>query len=242
MPEIDAIQREGTLRVARSVEQYATLRLEIRPGIAYRAWKRSLDVVLSVLLIVLLAPLWLLIAILIKLDSRGPIFFVQRAVGLGAREFRLVKFRSMRPGSQRADHHADLVRNLRQETPTAFDKDGKPVFKTALVDGKRITRVGRILRCTSLDEIPQLWSVLMGDMSLVGPRPSLPWETALYDETQRRRFAVKPGMTGLYQVTARNRVPIAEMIRIDLRYVRGQSFWLDLKILVNTPLAMFRGI
>jgi lipopolysaccharide/colanic/teichoic acid biosynthesis glycosyltransferase len=148
----------------------------------------------------------------------------------------------MHVGSQRADHRADIVRNLQQETPTAFDKNGNPVFKTALVDGKRITRVGRTLRHSSLDELPQLWSVFVGDMSLVGPRPSLPWEAALYTEEQNGRFAVKPGMTGLYQVTARNRVSIGEMIRIDLQYVRSRSLWLDLKILAKTPVAMFKGL
>lgn len=208
----------------------------------YRVFKRAIDLAISAIVIVLLAPVWLLICVVIKLDSRGPVFYTQKAVGLDGREFVLIKFRSMLPGSQRADHRADILRNMEQKTPTSYDKNGQPVFKTALVDSKRITRVGRFLRRTSLDELPQIWSVLVGEMSVVGPRPSLPWEAELYDQHQRERFRVKPGMTGLYQVSARNRVPIAEMVRIDMEYVRHQSLWLDLKILAKTPAAMFSGM
>jgi lipopolysaccharide/colanic/teichoic acid biosynthesis glycosyltransferase len=121
-------------------------------------------------------------------------------------------------------------------------KDGKPVYKTALVDQKRITRVGRLLRKSSLDELPQLWNIFRGDMSLVGPRPALPREVALYEQWQMQRFVVKPGLTGLYQVSARNHVPIDGMIRIDLQYIRSESFWADLRIILRTPFAMFRGL
>jgi len=231
----DAAVAEG------AVEQGSYLRTS-RLQLPYRLCKRMLDLAVSLAAIVLLAPVWLLIALLIKLDSPGPVFYTQKAIGLGGREFRLVKFRSMLPDSQRADHQTDLIRNFRQGTPTAYDDEGRPIFKTALVDGKRITRMGRLLRRSSLDEVPQLWSILVGDMSVVGPRPSLPWEAELYDECQRRRFDAKPGLTGLYQVTARNRVSIAEMIRIDLDYIQRQSLWLDLAILVKTPNAMFKGL
>lgn len=208
----------------------------------YLLCKRALDVVVSVTLLVALAPLGLLIAILIKLDSSGPALFVQTAVGLKGQEFRLLKFRSMLSGSQDATHRADLVRNIQRKTPTTYDEQGRPVFKTALANSTRITRAGRCLRRTSLDELPQLWNVLVGDMSLVGPRPSLPWEAELYDDSQRGRLDVKPGITGLYQVTARNRVPIEEMVRIDLEYVRRRSLWMDMKLLARTPMAMFTGL
>jgi lipopolysaccharide/colanic/teichoic acid biosynthesis glycosyltransferase len=211
-------------------------------SVGYRFAKRGLDVLVSAALLAALAPLGALIAILIKLDSSGPVLFVQRAVGLNEREFRLLKFRSMIPGSQDAIHRADIARNVRQKTPTTYDEQGRPVFKTAMANTARITRVGRILRRTSLDELPQLWNVLVGDMSLVGPRPSLPWEFELLDPAQRARLEVKPGMTGLYQVTARNRVPVAEMIRIDLDYVRRRSFFMDMKLLARTPLAMLKGL
>jgi lipopolysaccharide/colanic/teichoic acid biosynthesis glycosyltransferase len=196
----------------------------------------------SATLLVVLAPLGLLIAIIIKLDSRGPALFVQKAIGLKGREFRLLKFRSMMPGSQDATHRADLVRNVQRKTPTTYDEQGRPVFKTAMTNSARITRAGRILRRTSMDELPQLWNVVVGEMSLVGPRPSLPWEVELYDDSQRGRLDVKPGMTGLYQVTERNRVPVEEMIRIDLEYVRRRSFWMDMKLLARTPMAMFTGL
>ncbi len=208
----------------------------------YPIAKRFLDVISSVTLLVLSTPLLVLIAVAIKLESAGPVLFVQKAVGLNGREFRLLKFRSMKPGSRDQLHLADLERNIRQSAPTALDSDGRPIFKTALSDANRITCIGRIIRRTSLDELPQLWNVLVGDMTMVGPRPSLPSEVALYNEAQRQRLAVKPGITGLYQVTARNRVPVPEMIRIDLEYARTRSFWLDFKLLVRTPRAMFDGL
>jgi lipopolysaccharide/colanic/teichoic acid biosynthesis glycosyltransferase len=134
------------------------------------------------------------------------------------------------------------MRNYSEGRATAVDEQGRPVFKTAFVDASRITRVGAFLRRSSLDEAPQFWNVLRGEMSVVGPRPALPYEAELYDEGQRRRFSVKPGLTGLYQVSARNRVPIGEMVRLDLEYAERQSLWLDLIIMAKTPVAMFSGI
>ncbi len=208
----------------------------------YLAFKRLLDVTVSVIGMLFVSPVFLLIAVAIKLESPGPVFFVQKAVGRGGREFRLLKFRSMVPGSQDDLHKSDLQRNYRIATATSCDSKGRPVFKMALADRSRITRVGRILRRTSLDELPQLWNVLVGDMSLVGPRPALPWEVELYDERERRRLSIRPGLTGLYQVTARNHVDVREMIRIDLEYVRKRSAWLDLELLIRTPRAMFNGM
>jgi len=192
-------------------------------------------------MLLLLLPLWLLVALLIKIDSRGPVLFVNRVVGQHGREFLLYKFRSMHPLQRSDTEWADLMRNLLQRTPTIY-RDGKPVYKTALAADKRVTRVGRFLRRTSLDELPQLWNILRGDLSFVGPRPSLPDEVALYKEWQKQRLLVPQGLTGLYQVTARNRVPIEEMIGIDLEYIRNRSFWFDLKILCRTPSAMLSGL
>jgi lipopolysaccharide/colanic/teichoic acid biosynthesis glycosyltransferase len=207
---------------------------------AYSACKRGLDIVLALIMILLSLPFALLIALLIKFGSRGPVLFVNRAVGQHGGEFFLYKFRSMRSKPLSDSERADIVRNSRERKPTTF-KDGKPVYKTALADD-RITAVGRVLRRTSLDELPQLWNILRGDMSFVGPRPSLPDEIALYEEWQKQRLLVPQGLTGLYQVTARNRVPIDEMVCIDLDYIRGRSFWLDLKILCKTPAAMLSGL
>lgn len=209
---------------------------------SYEVVKRVFDVSVSAFVLLAGAPLWLLSALLIKFSSPGPVLFVQPVLGKNGREFLLYKFRTMRVASNGADHHQALLQNMTQKKPTGHDRQGRPIYKTALVDERRITPVGRYLRRISLDEFPQLWNVLRGEMSLVGPRPSLPHEAALYREEQRQRLRVQPGITGLYQVTARNRVPIEEMIRIDLEYIRHRSFLYDLWIILQTSAAMFRGL
>lgn len=218
---------------------------ELETGLAakpvYQVCKRLLDLALSGTLLVLLTPLWLLFAILIKLDSKGPVFYVQTAVGRGGTEFLMYKFRSMLPNSRREEHVADLERNFLSREPTSADDKG-PIYKTAITDQTRITRMGRFLRRFSLDELPQLWNVFRGEMSFIGPRPPLPEEARLYNEWQKQRFAVRPGITGLYQVTARHRVPIEEMLRMDVEYVRRQSLGMDFKILLKTPAAMLSGL
>jgi len=212
----------------------------LRSRSTYLACKRCLDIVLALIILLLSAPLWLLIALLIKCGSRGRVLFVNRAVGQHGKEFLLYKFRTMRSLARSDTERADVVRNSLERKPTAY-RDGQPIYKTALADD-RITRVGRALRRMSLDELPQLWNILRGDLSFVGPRPSLPDEVALYEEWQKQRLLVPQGLTGLYQVTARNRVPIDEMVRIDLEYIRRRSFWFDLKILCRTPSAMLSGL
>ncbi len=213
----------------------------LRPRPLFHASKCCFDFVFSGLLLLLLTPLYALLAVLIKLDSNGPVFFVQRVLGQNGSEFRQYKFRSMLPDSQSEDHVSYVERNVRRREPTSVDEKG-PIFKTALADRGRITFVGRFLRRGSLDELPQLWNIFRGEMSFVGPRPALPYEAGLYEEWQKQRFLEKPGLTGLYQVTARNRVPIEDMIRIDLEYIRRQSVWLDLKIILRTPSAMLSGL
>ncbi len=208
----------------------------------YPISKRVLDVCVSASCILLLWPLFLLIAVAIKLDSIGPIFFVQNAIGRNGKVFKLLKFRSMRPGSQDDRHKVSLRHNYFAAKATSHDVDGRPIFKMAMTDTSRITRVGTILRRSSFDELPQFFNVLTGDMSLVGPRPALPFEIELYDEMERQRLAVKPGMTGLYQVTARNRVDVRQMIRIDLEYVSKRSLLFDCILLLRTPRVMFNGI
>lgn len=207
----------------------------------FHACKRCFDFLLALVMLVLLIPLWLLIAVLIKIESRGPVLFVNRVVGQHGREFRLYKFRSMHPAERSDVARADVTRNILNGTPTTY-VGGKPVYKTALAERARITRIGRLLRRTSSDELPQLWNILRGDLSFVGPRPSLPDEVRHYGDWQKQRLLVPQGLTGLYQVTARNRVSIEEMIRIDLEYIRRRSFWLDLKILCKTPLVMLSGL
>jgi lipopolysaccharide/colanic/teichoic acid biosynthesis glycosyltransferase len=203
--------------------------------------KRGFDFVFASLMLLILLPVGVLIAVLIKLDSRGPVLFVNRAVGQHGREFRLFKFRSMYPLAWSETARADVTRNIRDGTPTAYI-GGQPVYKTAFAERSRITRIGGLLRRASLDELPQLWNILKGDLSFVGPRPSLPEEVGQYKDWQKQRLLVPQGLTGLYQVSARNRVSIEEMIRIDLEYIRNCSWWMDLKILVKTPRAMLSGL
>ena len=183
--------------------------------------KRLMDITGALVGVVLLSPLLALLALAVKLDSRGPLFFSQRRIGRHGERFEMLKFRSMVP-------HADAIKH---ELRDRNEVQGG-LFKIA--DDPRITRVGRLLRRTSLDELPQLFNVLAGDMSLVGPRPLVEDEDALIEGWQRRRLAVKPGMTGMWQIFGSSRIPMEEMVKIDYLYGANWSIWLDLKILLRT--------
>ena len=182
--------------------------------------KRGMDIVGSGVGLLLLAPLFVALAVSIKVDSRGPLFFRQRRIGRNGKEIFIFKFRSMVSGAER------MKEGLRDQN------ESEGLFKMA--DDPRITRVGRLIRRASLDELPQLLNVLKGDMSLVGPRPLVPDEDALIEGWQRRRLAVKPGMTGLWQIFGSARIPMREMVKIDYFYGANWSLWLDLKILLRT--------
>lgn len=197
-------------------------------------WKRPLDVVVATTLLLLSAPLWAFCAMLVRLDSPGPVLYVQDAIGRGGRPFRFYKFRTMKHGNDDADHRRYLRSFVQGEMPAG--DENAAVYK--MIDDPRLTRAGRLLRKLSLDELPQLLNVLSGDMSLVGPRPPLPYEYALYDGWAKSRLAVRPGITGLYQLTRRSRAPFHEMVEIDLDYIRNCSAWLDLSIMLWTPAAM----
>jgi exopolysaccharide biosynthesis polyprenyl glycosylphosphotransferase len=183
--------------------------------------KRAMDFVAAALGIVVLAPLLVFLGIAVKLSSRGPVFFIQRRIGRKGETFGMIKFRSMIDG---ADRVKDELR--------AHNEAEGGLFKIS--DDPRITRVGRLLRRTSLDELPQLLNVLKADMSLVGPRPLVPDEDKLIEGWQRRRLAVKPGMTGLWQIFGSARIPMDEMVKIDYIYAANWSIWLDLKVLLRT--------
>jgi exopolysaccharide biosynthesis polyprenyl glycosylphosphotransferase len=187
-----------------------------------------LDLVASGLLLLLLLPVYGVIALLIKRDSPGPVLFRQTRVGKNGQEFGFLKFRSMV-----ADAEA-----RRQDLETQNERSG-PVFK--IRDDPRVTRVGRVLRKYSLDELPQLVNVLRGEMSLVGPRPALPREVALYTQEQRGRLAVTPGVTGLWQVSGRARLSFEESVALDLYYIEHQSLALNLRILLKTLPAVLKG-
>jgi lipopolysaccharide/colanic/teichoic acid biosynthesis glycosyltransferase len=191
---------------------------------------RVLDLVVASLMLLLLLPLMAIIAIAIRLDSPGPVLFRQRRCGRALADFTVHKFRTMRNGASQDVHRAfvvSLIDGHRPEQP-----EGGPRFK--LSSDTRVTRIGRFLRRSSLDELPQLWNVLRGEMSLVGPRPALSYEVEHYPPYWFDRFAVKPGITGLWQVSGRSELTMEDMVRLDIEYVRRRSFWFNLRILVRT--------
>ena len=206
-----------------------------------RALKRGMDVSGSLLLLAVLSPVFFAIAVAIKLTSRGPILFRQQRIGEHGTPFTFLKFRSMcadNDFSQHKEYVRKLIAGQAVKQPT--NGTGGGVFK--LTNDTRITPVGSFLRRTSLDELPQFFNVLRGDMSLVGPRPPLPYEVEAYATWHRRRLLeAKPGITGLWQVQGRSRIGFDDMVRLDLRYARNCSPWLDLKILVQTPGAVIAG-
>ena len=203
--------------------------------------KRIIDVVGSGTLLMLLAPLFVAIALAVKLSSKGPVFFRQQRVGRFGKTFTFLKFRSMYTNNDVSVHKEFVTRMIASGAgQTSQSGEKKDVFK--ITNDKRVTRVGKLLRRTSLDELPQFLNVLMGDMSLVGPRPPIPYELAAYQTWHRRRLlGVKPGITGLWQVLSRSSVQFDEMVRLDLRYASTWTPWLDIKILLRTPLAVIKG-
>jgi len=193
-----------------------------------RMIKRAFDLVVTLLLMPFVLPVFGLIAIAIKRDSPGPVFFRTIRVGENGRKFRMTKFRTMVVGAEKMQH-----------TVAKLDANGNMIYKTP--DDPRVTRVGRFLRRTSLDEFPQLFNVFKGEMSLVGPRPEMPELVEKYDLWQRKRFAVPQGMTGWWQINGRSDKPMHLHTEEDLYYVQHYSIWLDLQILVMTLWAVLRG-
>jgi lipopolysaccharide/colanic/teichoic acid biosynthesis glycosyltransferase len=203
--------------------------------------KRVMDVLGSALLLIASLPLFAMIATAIKTTSRGPVFYRQQRVGQHGRRFTFLKFRSMYVDN---DHsiHREYVKQLIAGSAGRVCPEGTSDGVYKLANDPRITRIGRFLRRTSLDELPQFLNVLWGDMSLVGPRPPIPYELAAYQTWHRRRLLqVKPGITGLWQVTGRSRVSFDDMVRLDLQYATLWSPWLDVKILLRTPSAVIKG-
>jgi lipopolysaccharide/colanic/teichoic acid biosynthesis glycosyltransferase len=205
------------------------------------AIKRMMDIVGSALALLLFAPILLTIAIAIKLTSEGPVFFRQKRVGQHGEQFVFLKFRSMHTNNDASVHKAyvkQLIAGNAQSQPG--NGNGNGVYK--LTKDSRITRIGGFLRRTSLDELPQFLNVLKGEMSLVGPRPAIAYEVEAYDIWHRRRvLEAKPGITGLWQVNGRSRIKFDDMVRLDLRYAKTWSPWMDLKILLRTPVAVVFG-
>ena len=195
-------------------------------SVFYEAAKRVMDIVLSFIGLVLLSPILLLVSLFIKIDSKGPIFFKQKRIGINGTEFEMFKFRSMVVNAE------ELKAKLEEKNEMSG-----PMFKIA--DDPRITKVGRFIRKTSIDELPQLWNVIKGDMSLVGPRPSLPNEVAQFEPWMRKRFEVKPGLTCFWQVGGRNNIDFEDWMKLDIKYVKERSLLLDAKLIFKTFFVLF---
>lgn len=195
---------------------------QVKEKASYTKWKIRFDRLLSLIFLILLSPIFLLLATCIKLsDWKAPVIFKQTRVGKGGQTFYMYKFRTMRTNAE-----AELEKYLKQN-----EIDGA-MFK--MKKDPRVTKIGRFLRKMSLDELPQIWNVLKGDMSLIGPRPPLPREVAVYSSYDKQRLLVTPGCTGLWQVSGRNALSFEEMVELDLHYIRHLSFKLDFKILCKT--------
>jgi exopolysaccharide biosynthesis polyprenyl glycosylphosphotransferase len=221
-----ALSREAPLPVKRAeTRALADVAAEIRPqprSLGARFAKRAIDLVGAVVGLAVLAPLFAVVALLVRLTSRGPALFVQERCGLGGRRFRFYKFRTMVEDAE--EMKADLAH---------LNEMSGPIFK--IRRDPRITKLGAVLRKTSIDELPQLWNVLKGDMSLVGPRPPIPDEVEYYDARQAQRLSVIPGITGLWQVSGRSSLPdFDHWLELDLQYARRWSLWLDARILCKT--------
>lgn len=203
--------------------------------------KRGVDILGSSGMLILCAPVFAVVATAIKVSSEGPVFFKQDRVGQYGRRFTFLKFRSMKTNNDEREHREYVEKLISgQAVCIPIEKSSDAVYK--LANDTRVTKIGKFLRKTSLDELPQLINVLVGDMSLVGPRPPIPYEVAAYQTWHRGRvLQAKPGMTGLWQVIGRSRTRFDDMVRLDLRYATSWSLWLDVKILLRTPAAVLKG-
>ena len=192
----------------------------------YEVIKRTIDIVCSFVGILVLSPLFIVIAIIIKLTSKGPVFFSQKRVGKHGREFDMYKFRSMVVNAE----------ELKEKLAAQNEMSG-PMFK--MKDDPRVTKVGKFIRKTSIDELPQLWNILKGDMSLVGPRPSLPKEVAQFEDWMHKRLDVKPGLTCYWQVSGRNNIDFEDWMKLDVKYVKERNLWIDIKLIFKTVGVLF---
>ena len=241
------MQRGITQEILRKIDPQALSPVADKRSIYY-ASKRVLDFGLAFLALVILSPLIALVAILIKLDSPGPVFFKQERVSVKRKAynhvtywqkvtFKCFKFRTMVCNADPSLHKSYIKALINNDSESIAALQGEDTQVRKLTRDPRITRLGRILRKSSIDEIPQFINVLKGEMSLVGPRPAIPYEVEMYKPWHFRRLETKPGITGLWQVTARSSCDFDESVILDIQYVDQQTFWLDLKILLKTPIA-----
>jgi lipopolysaccharide/colanic/teichoic acid biosynthesis glycosyltransferase len=208
----------------------------IRFKVHYLRAKRILDLTFTLLIAPLILLVGLIVAVCIKLDSKGPVFFRQKRVGQHGVEFEMLKFRSMYVNANQKLHQEKIAKYMKGEKLSEANE--AMAYKAS--NDPRITRVGRFIRKTSLDEIPQFWNVLRGQMTLVGPRPPLPYEVELYTPKEWGRLSGRPGLTGTWQVYGRSRVTFQDMVEMDLAYLQNQSIWQDLKLIILTvPVMLF---
>jgi lipopolysaccharide/colanic/teichoic acid biosynthesis glycosyltransferase len=207
--------------------------LQATPSAAYRLAKRAFDFSAALVLLVVLSPLLLLIALAIKLDDGDPVLITQKRIGLGGKPFKFYKFRSMTVGGAQQEEHKKFAQQVIRGEITKGPKSNGGLLKPT-GNSRVITRVGKILRKTSVDELPQLYNILVGDMSLVGPRPSMDYEVEVYKDWYMPRLSVLPGITGLAQINGRSSIPFPEIVRWDLRYIEIRSFWTDIAIILKT--------
>ena len=208
------------------INEQEIIEIERKESAIYNISKRALDIIASTLGLIILSPILLVVAILIKLESKGPAMFSQKRIGLNKKEFKMYKFRSMVQNAE------ELKEKLAKENEMSG-----PMFK--MKNDPRVTKVGRFIRKTSIDELPQLINVLKGEMSLVGPRPSLPKEVSKFEPWMLKRLSVKPGLTCYWQVSGRNNIDFEDWMKLDLQYVNDRSFWLDLKLIFKTAGVLF---
>jgi lipopolysaccharide/colanic/teichoic acid biosynthesis glycosyltransferase len=233
-------QEDGSTDHSANITLYPDLSRQEESRKFALAIKRSMDFVGSAAALVLLAPVFAAVSLAIKFTSKGPVLFKQERLGQYGRKFTVLKFRSMLSDCDARIHEEYVSQFIAGQVNGASQGSEQPVFK--IQKDPRVTPIGQFLRRTSLDELPQFWNVMVGEMSLVGPRPPLPYEFKAYDLWHRRRvLEIKPGITGLWQVEGRSRTRFDEMVRLDLKYARAWSIWLDVKILLQTPGVVLTG-
>ena len=208
------------------IEEEEIIQIERKNNALYEVSKRALDIIASFLGLIILSPILLIVAILIKLESKGPALFSQSRIGLSGEQFKMYKFRSMVQNAE----------ELKDKLAKQNEMSG-PMFK--MKDDPRVTKVGKFIRKTSIDELPQLLNVLKGEMSLVGPRPSLPKEVEKFESRMLRRLDVRPGLTCYWQVSGRNNIDFYDWMKLDLKYIDERGFWLDIKLIFKTVGVLF---
>ena len=211
----------------------------IRGMAIYEFTKSVADRIMALFATIVLLPFLALLAVLIRIDSPGSAIYRREQVGKNGKRFIAYKFRTMKVNNDDKEYKEYLIKYILENRPYRIDEDGKEVFK--VVDDPRVTRIGAILRKTNLDELPQLFNILKGEMSWVGPRPDIPYSVNMYKEWHRERLDVIPGMTGLWQVCGRKNVSFEEMVRLDIEYIKTRSVWLDIKIILSTVSIVLRG-